>query len=151
MKVALRKYQCPVCKTIKSHETNHIGEIYAGCKKCNSTVLYCIEKEAKEQRKKLPFRKAKIHTYRFDVSKKDEREQYKKVCAFIGSETPKYDVFTPFKLSYMMKHDGKRIKLYNPNQWEHQFVSSIGRVHSWYEQIYPNKNIKSGYYLQFIV
>ena len=43
MKYAHRMYYCPLCHHEQAIVTNHQGEVYSGCKKCDGTVLYCKE------------------------------------------------------------------------------------------------------------
>lgn len=40
-KYSVKKYKCTVCGTIKDHGTNHWGEIYPKCFKCNTITTWC--------------------------------------------------------------------------------------------------------------
>ncbi len=39
------------------------------------------------------------------------------------------------------------IDIFRPSTFEGQYITSVGRLHDWYEVIFPNKDIKSGYFL----
>jgi len=141
---SIKDYYCPVCNNIESHGTNHFGEIYSRCKNCDNSVLYCKSAERPEPDETFVFL-----TYRFNMEYKPERELYetlKEQMKNFGYE--KFNVWGTHEHSVALQnHHGRHIGIFSPEKFESQYVSTIGRVHNWFEFIFPNKNIKTGYYL----
>lgn len=143
--VESRLYYCPTCNHQEYHQTNHDGEIYCDCKKCGNCPLYCTEFDYNS----LPHIEATIKFYLFNLEKEEEKEQYDRLANELKDKRyKKFSTLTTFNaVEAMKKHDNNSIKLYNPNQFPGQYVSSIGRVHNWQEFIYPNNRVKEGYYI----
>jgi hypothetical protein len=104
--------------------------------------------------------KTKIHYYRFDIGNLEEKQKYKILCNELKSKG-----YTLFDSISLMDHDKKtewfnKIKnlenkgiieletefLFN-NQWNTNKNSLNLRVFDWAEEIYANKDIKEGYYM----
>lgn len=147
MKITVKTYYCPACGNEEQHSTNHYGEIYCHCKKCGNGVLYCKEVEQPK-----PDGKCQINFYRFNIEDKTEADQYKNLKKQLTAKGYKvFDTFTTHSaFEAIRQHDGKNIDLFKVKQFDNQIVSSIGRVFYWFEAIWPNKKIKSGYYLENI-
>jgi hypothetical protein len=152
MKLKQRLYRCPSCLTDVTTATNHTYEICSGCKNCNGIVLYCMEPEAIKAREDITdTAKVIFHKYRFDITKPTELKQYEDLCEEI--KTLGYKKFdstriNQFKREYFHYIDDKReVKLYEPSKFKTQYIADVGRLHNWYEIIFPNKAIKFGYYL----
>lgn len=153
-KLKLRKYFCPWCEHTTETHTNHEGEIYPGCKNCGSGVLY----------HRYPMhpdtKKAKIHTYYLSLIKDEDEERYQDIiseCSMAGYKLweTNSDFLTPSQrrawikaLREHMLEGGLEVTLFNPNQFDNQYVSNLGRLHQWYEFKVPNSDIKIGYYLE---
>lgn len=153
MKIAKREYYCPMCKQKEMVSTNHQGEIYSPCKGCGSCVRYCAEIDSFAG---LPYRTATFRAYRlflegsYLVPAREQRMHYTDLTRHLTGKG-----YTVFKV--LMTHagsevektyDGETVRLYHFDQWTDQFVSNIGRLHYWKEYVFPNKNIKAGYYLE---
>jgi len=48
---------------------------------------------------------------------------------------------------YIME-GGLEVTLFNPEQFDNQYVANLGRLHQWHEFVVPNQDIKIGYYLE---
>lgn len=113
--------------------------------------MFCAEVNHLENE---PFITAIIHFYRFSFDEENQYDFYKNLCTSLGENG--YTLFDAISLNgykamqEFKKHDGETIKLYNPETWDNQYTSDLGRVFKWYEEIYPNKRVKEGYYLEFI-
>jgi hypothetical protein len=145
-KITVKNYYCPACGNKEKHSTNHFGEIYSSCKKCKNTVLYCkdIEREKPESECKIVF-------YKFCLEDTEQKNQYKQLKKALTAKG--YKMFnaltTHSAFEALRQHNDETIGLYNVKQFDNQIVSTIGRVFYWYEAIWSNKKIKSGYYLEF--
>ena len=152
MAITTKKYYCPACKNEENHSTNHYGEIYTRCRACGNFPMYCAEN--KEMR--IPDAKAKMVVYRFNLNDYDEnhkqdRIEYKILCEKLSKQHKKFNTFVEHKqMKALEQHDQEIVDIYNRNQFESQYVTSIGRLHDWFESIFPNKGIKVGYYLEFV-
>lgn len=144
-KVTKKEYYCPVCGEKRGIETNHSGEVYSGCSKCGNRVMYCSEGD-----NNFPDGEATIRFYWFDVSKKEEKQscfELKEKLEGMGYKV--FNTHNAYKsFDAMKKHDGEVIKLRDIEQFDNQIVSSIGRVFYWFENMWPNEDIESGYYLE---
>jgi hypothetical protein len=132
--------------------TNHIGEICSGCKNCNGIVLYCTEPEEIKPREDITdTAKAIFHKYRFDIMEPGELRQYEDLCEEIKRlDYKKFDSIrrNQFRREFFHYIDDKReVKLYKPSKFKTQYITDVGRLHNWYEIIFPNKAIKFGYYV----
>lgn len=145
MKLQDRLYYCPVCGAERMINTNHDYETYSGCNVCKNTVMYCSEGD-----NTFNDGSAVIRFYWFDISKEADRYQYEDLFIRLGHAGYKvfdnYNTFQAFEAQ--RKHDGETIGLRDIDQFDNQIVSSIGRVFYWFENIWDNKDIKSGYYLE---
>jgi hypothetical protein len=147
LKIASRKYFCPTCGNEEMHSTNHQGEIYCHCKKCHSSPLYCAEIDAHAG---LPFRTAVLHCYRFYLENEDERQAYHALRAQLEGVHCHEVLMLGGEFAAESKHDGKTVKLFNPETWPDQFVSDIGRLHRWKQYVVENPRVKMGYWLELI-
>ncbi len=157
LKIESRPYYCPVCGNKETHSTNHIGEIYTHCKACGNSPLYC--ELAAEEYTQPPDKTAILHVYKFNLE--TQRDEYKALCqrlsemGYARAEAldPGYGRPAGHKFLFAMgawdQHDGETVRIYRPEQFQDQYVSNLGRVHTWYETIYPNAKIKHGYWLEF--
>jgi hypothetical protein len=103
--------------------------------------------------------KVKLNYYRFDISNLEEAQKYKDVCETIPhkKDTTHHSNFkiygsnTPFlqKIKELDKRDFVDIdtKYLFSNQFNTSEKSLNLRVYLWNEYIYPNKDIKEGYFL----
>mgnify|MGYP001394995778 CR=1 FL=1 len=145
-KIAYRTYYCGICGTTSEQQTNHTGEIYVACSKCGNDVLYC-----KTQKFSKTYENAELVYYSFDISQDSERAAYEILTRQLQAEY-KYEKFTcimpkqSIYMNYISKIQYRTIKLFE-EVCAGQFVSDIGRLHNWYEAVYPNDFIKIGYYL----
>jgi uncharacterized Zn finger protein len=150
MPITNKVYYCPLCGSREDHSTNHIGEIYCHCRNCGNNPLYCEEMDYS----KFEYTEAILHYYRFSINESRQLNQYNTLKEYLRDNL-KYKIFDVIELNAhqimqgIMLRDSETIKLYKPFHWPDQFVSNIGRVHKWKEVIYPNKNVKEGYYLEF--
>jgi hypothetical protein len=167
---SVKTYYCPLCGNKEDHSTNHTGEIYTGCRKCGHSVLYCEQTELAE-----PFIEVKLHAYRFDfecsrihhgISYETWSKKRKPLCdrckhaydaylelrRFLETQS-RFKCFNVLakhsEVEALKAHDGEIIQLYKASQFEDQYVSNIGRVHNWFEAVFPNDKVKAGYYLEF--
>lgn len=158
MKIARRLYYCPVCGNEEPHETNHTGEIYCNCRACGNSPLYCREGDGNAGR---PFKLVTLRVYRFNLENPADRRDYNELrealsrrgltCHKVldhGFGRPAGSKYL-FSFDAIAVHTGETFKVYDPEQFKGQYVSDIGRVHDWYETIYPNNKIKAGYWLEF--
>lgn len=150
-KITKKSYRCFGCDKKTEHETNHYGEIYEECKNCGSIVLYCSEEIAVDARNKLPKMDAKLVYYRFELDDEKQREKYDAMCRKLETV---YDLWKDAKTNFLYQQrkvkvlkDKIYITIYEPANWEQQFTTSVGRLHSWFEMTFHNKRIKEGYYL----
>jgi uncharacterized protein YlbG (UPF0298 family) len=156
MKISYKKYYCPLCGAESKQQTNHFGEIYSGCKKCGNTILYCKEPEALEIMEARKQVKAVFHTYRFEIDEVTQRLDYEELQKHLKHyfNYKMFDAITignsHTQLVEQRKWDGKEITIYDPLLFKGQYVSSIGRVHDWFEFIFPNARVKAGYWLERI-
>lgn len=164
MKITTKEYICPACGELSQNSTNHFGEIYVSCKKCNSTVLYCNEKEGKKNLEQKKDAEAIIHFYYFDLSQDEwnngdeQKIEYTKILNKMKKEnrklfsSPSSFVIKKTLNKIFNRHSKQNIKvsIYDVNHFEEQYVSSVGRIHSWFETVYPNRNIKEGYYVELL-
>lgn len=143
--VGFKKYYCPLCGYAEMKNTNHYGEIYTPCKNCENRVLYCSEGTLGE-----PEAECLLVTYEYNLTNPFERDQYLDMCCNLQRTTAPYKARISFKMfEYLKMNHGRLIRLYNVKQFNQQYVSDIGRVHSWFETIWDNRNFKGGYYLDF--
>ena len=88
--------------------------------------------------------------YRFDVSLHTEKGKYLNLVRKLRDrEYRRFNCYSNGTKEIKCLHDRKKVKLYL--DWisdSHQFNSDAGRVHDWKEVIYPNDDIKEGYYLK---
>lgn len=93
--------------------------------------------------------KTTLTHYRFDISSPTEKEAYKELTAKLKKTNGK--CFRAFQNSSRERPPEGEVTLdisNIKNIWENQWNTACGfRVFDWYEGIYPNRNIKSGYYL----
>ena len=146
MKIELRDYVCPTCGNKTKHSTNHEGEIYSGCKVCGGSVLHF----AGSNRKFKPM--FKINFYEFDVSTIEEDTKYRSFCRKIENELNvkcHASLLSPrqSKTFWESLKSSETISVHEPETFDDQFITDKGRLHRWYEAVYPNKRIKRGYYL----
>lgn len=137
-----KTYVCGLCKQESQHSTNHNGEIYTPCKNCGNGSLYCkgFEPEGIE---------TKVNVYRFNIENKDELQAYKELKAKLKDNGMKlFDVYDSHKFGYYdILRTAKVAKVDFTYVFDNQWNTNLGRLHDWYESIYPNKKIKQGYYL----
>jgi len=146
-KISNKNYYCPTCGNKEIHQTNHFGEIYCHCKNCGNSPLYCSEQDT---HKDLPFISATLRYYQYDLNNVSENKTYHELVKELKQRG--YEVFAAIPYNFkqykaLKEHNDKKIKLYNPCQFDNQYVSDIGRVFKWKEAQYPNPRIKEGYYL----
>jgi hypothetical protein len=143
----MRPYYCPACGNNEDHGTNHIREIYCNCKNCGNSLLYCAFASFENE----PFEEAKMFAYRYSIDKPEDARNYALLCAKLRNKGYKlFDTIAINSLTMkaMCEHAGEVIQLYKVDQFDNQFVSNIGRVHYWAEAIYPNRNVKEGYWIE---
>lgn len=147
-KISTKQYQCLVCKNIEPHSTNHFGEIYCSCKNCGNTGLQCIDPEAIAARKDNPTIKTKLNKYRFDISQPDQNTEYKKLSKELKANGYKlHDSISGIKHNYFDLLPTE-ILIDTSYVFDNQWNSNAGRVFDWKEEVYPNKKIKQGYWLE---
>lgn len=158
MEYKVRPYYCPLCGTKSEQGTNHIGSIAVECKTCKHGTQYCDLPEAHEIRKSQVIASALLTHYRYSMDNPEEKEAYEKMVSMLTSvnfekletEQGPY-VFRWVDVNKYKEHEGKEISItYEFGGSPKQYVSSIGRVYDWEEFVYPNKNIKAGYYIELI-
>lgn len=152
VKVAYRKYVCPLCGTETSQQTNHFGEIYIRCTVCDSRVLYCMEPEAILMRESRPFLMLRLHYYHLDLGVPEEKERYATILkATEGRSLWQHQYYYVPPVGAMAKalryHSERDIKFYTHCIFDNQWVTEIGRIHDWFEFDHPNKKMKHGYYV----
>jgi hypothetical protein len=153
--IARKKYKCSVCEAVTEHQTNHFGEIYCPCPMCGSTnPLQCVEPEAIQAKADIKYVAVKITPYYFDVSGKENAKLYENLC-----ENLQFKGLKMFRCISLTPHEAraafyKKItelgEVHLALNWitENQWSTQEGfRVFDWREEIYPNKKIKEGYYL----
>lgn len=146
MKCKIRFYYCGLCGKFSKHETNHTREIYTPCRKCGNSVLYC----ATDNRTEVPVDAvATVNYYRYDISKPEQHRAYKELYAtLLDLDYVLFDCL-PSKHEYLqqIKQIGFTVNIFKINTFKSQYITNVGRLHEWYEEIFPNKDIKSGYFL----
>src|SRR5688572_7917283 len=146
--ISTKKYQCLACGNVENHPTNHFGEIYCNCNKCGNIGLQCMEPEAINARKYIPIITTYLHKYSFDISKPEQKAQYNKLKIELKLKGYKlFDCISGVSWDYFNLLPNE-ISIETSYVFIDQWNSSVGRVHDWYEVIYPNKNIKRGYWLE---
>lgn len=91
-----------------------------------------------------------VRKYRFDISKPEDAKQYRELC-----ETLKNRGFRNMQVSnwngdfYRSLEDGKAYALESKHLFDNQYNADGLRLHEWTEGYFPNRNLKSGYYLDF--
>lgn len=147
MKVASRLYYCPVCLHQQKHDTNHQDEIYCPCRVCSNSPLYCAEVDSNANR---PYRTAVIRFYDCDMSTPEGNAEYKAIEGkLIASGYKMFNVYIKHEaFAALNRHNGESVKLFDPDQFEDQYVSTIGRLHEWFQAAWDNWQIKTGYYLE---
>lgn len=147
MAITNKDYYCPTCGNEETHSTNHHGEIYCRCLKCGAGTLYCKEETFKGRE----YVNARMCRYRYNLENKHERAAYAAMLDSLAASGVRcFGVLeTPQTAKAELSHaGGVFLRLYKPFLWEGQYVSNVGRLHAWKEYIYPNKNIKEGYFLE---
>lgn len=146
--ITYKKYQCPVCKNIENHSTNHFGGIYVDCKNCGNNGLQCIEPEAIKAREGNATIKTILHQYLFNTSIAEEKKQYESLQSELKANGLKlFDCINSHNREYWDNLPGV-IEIDTSYVFNNQWNSSAGRVFDWYEDIYQNKKIKRGYWLE---
>lgn len=153
MEYKQRLYGCPVCGWQKEIGTNHTGEIYVECGNCRNSPLYFAEKDMNAGRE---YGLAVLHYYRYDLSDEvSDAPAYRELRARLkaqGFKVWKEPDRTPYKpgadVRAYERHNGATVRLYDPAQFDNQYVSNLGRLHQWKEATYLNKKIKEGYWLE---
>lgn len=151
LKIASRLYRCPMCGNLENHSTNHEGEIYCNCKACGNMPLYFAGRDIHADMK---FKEVVMHCYSFGSCVPQQQDP--NLADYADLELlmklrgyKKFAVATEYRQwTAIREHDGKTVKLYLPFQWADQFVTNIGRLHQWWEAVFPNKEIHNGYYLE---
>lgn len=147
MNATIKQYQCPACKALENISTEHFGEIFSGCNKCKNTVMYCIEPNAIEDREGSGSIQTTIISYRFDTKKQRQLDSYSELEYMLKLKgITKFNAqIKPSAFESIIKHTNATLFLSSifSNQW----VSSVGRLHDWFEVAAKNPMIKSGYYL----
>lgn len=94
--------------------------------------------------------KTTIHRYRFDVSKKDERKAYKALAAKLKATPGRghwhHVVADPKEAD--RNTASEVVDLETEFLFSNQWNTATQRVFDWYEAIYPNRDIRSGHYLE---
>ncbi len=108
--------------------------------------------------------KTKLHSYYLDVSKKEELEKYQSIKEKLkGVEV--WTIHAPYTFDKKFDDFRKRLRACRENieietnclfanQWNTAPIKNVSenglRVHKWVEYVFPNKDIKEGYYLDFV-
>lgn len=87
--------------------------------------------------------KTKLHRYRFNISKEDERKAYEILCDILKDRHWLNVLADPSK-----QPPAGPIELETKHLFANQWNSTTHRVFDWYEGIYPNEYIKEGHYLE---
>jgi hypothetical protein len=146
--ISNKQYQCLVCKNIETHSTNHFGDIYCSCRKCGNSGLSCIEPEAVEAAKQISTIETRLHKYSYDISDPTQQNEYKSLCKELKRKGLKlFDSINSHKWEYWQNLP-KTVLVETDYVFDNQWNSTAGRVMDWAEDIYPNKKIKRGYWLE---
>lgn len=148
MESKFRQYQCPTCKNKQKLETNHIGEIYTGCKMCGAPTMWCIEPEAIAGRDTLHQTKVKLIHYRYDISNEDDAHEWDKLQEKLGlTENILTKSSIPHRTLQRLK-DIKEVTIFLDGELDNQWITDHGRLYDWMECTVPNHSVKMGYYLE---
>lgn len=141
-KISAKTYVCGLCGDESQHSTNHFGEIYTPCKKCGNGSLFCKGYEPTGL-------ETKINVYRFDISDKEQAAQYSQLKKELKAKGLKlFDAISGAKWDYFDKlRAAESAKISFDYVFDNQWNTNLGRLFDWYEEIYPNKKIKQGYWL----
>lgn len=146
-----KPYVCPLCHRESKHQTNHHGEIYVRCINCGSGVLYCKTDAAliaKREAKRI--HGVDLCYYKFNLSDPVQHEAYAALCGVLDKNG--FEKFTSVNLAGGRFFDCIKeipwVTIYEPDTFEGQYITNYGRLHDWYEAIYPNLDIKEGYFLE---
>lgn len=104
----------------------------------------------------------RLHTYSFDISKAEEKQQYRDLCAKLrGMGLKVFDTIAGWSkdandYDHTIKSlNGQIVKLETDHLFKNQWNTSVIpggehglRIFDWSENIYPNKNIKWGYWIE---
>ena len=100
-----------------------------------------------------PILKTQLTTYRFDVSDREQAAAYEALCEELHAKGLTFFNVDPMSNGPYEWHSGE-ITLDCSYLFEDQWNTTDDsphmphyRVHEWYEPIYPNKRLKTGYYL----
>ena len=152
-KITDKEYKCPICLDVSTHATNHNGEIYPECKVCSNKGMLLVEGGYKFVRNNSYT--VRIVPYRLNLEIAGELLMYNTLCEYL-TKTLKFkmfDVLAPefgkgkFFEDRWNSSKGFNIAVKDATQFESQYVTEIGRLHNWFEFIYPNIRIRNGYYL----
>lgn len=147
--ISVKKYICPLCKSVEEHSTNHFREIYCTCKTCGRSCLY-FEGEKFEGRNKSVFN---LVYYYLNLENEHDAEEYYQIEGLckqhLGYKKWKNHFYTFKKIKQMdmFKSYGGFVNVYDKDTFDNQYISDIGRIFDWEEMVYPNRRIKEGYYI----
>lgn len=147
--VSPKKYICLVCGNEEIHSTNHFSEIYCKCMKCKSVGLECMEENAIQARNDLEKVSAKVVLYYYDISKEAQKQAYEALSKELKEKGYKKISKHIFCSAFQKRIESLEgiVEISEPNTFPDQFISNVGRIHNWFENYYPNKDMKSGYYI----
>ena len=153
MKITNKTYYCPVCTNETKRNTNHFGEIYPTCEVCDCNTMYLKDKEHGFKFSMDGFT-VKIVPYKFDLSIVSHQRMYDILKNHLENDL-NYEICDVTAPSFGKSRFHEKswnqsvcnIPVIKPEQFKEQYITSKGRLHQWFEYIFPNKNIVSGYYL----
>ena len=94
-----------------------------------------------------------LHTYRFNIYKLEEAKAYHKLCKQLRADKNRGRWMNCISMPKTREQRDNPIKpgpvtLETSHIFDNQWNSETHRVFDWYEEIYPNKDIKEGHYLE---
>lgn len=89
-----------------------------------------------------------IHHYSFNVSKTGDARKYEELCAALRKDRDRFKVLVDPSKSRNAPPEGK-VELETDHLFDNQWNTVCGfRVFDWFECIFPNPDIKEGYWLE---
>lgn len=160
MPITSKPYRCATCGNRFEVPTNNDGEIYNSCKACRSyggdSIAVCESEAAKIARDARPEITVRVYPYRFDIGDAAQNQAYLAMIAELRSNS--YKVFRHLVSSNVKHNSIETIQaIAKTGLWIHIFTDAKmgnqwpmvdgGRLHQWAECEFPNRDIRSGYYV----
>lgn len=100
---------------------------------------------SKDEREFTPM--FKVNKYYLNLDKEQDHQEYLKICER-QKGVKLFNVLVSPRSTYLDQlPENEIISVHQAESFEDQFITNKGRLHTWFEAVYPNRRIKEGYYL----